>query len=182
MALALALSACAPTKVDTKSQSLEAKLAQNPNDARLNLQLGESAEATGELLKAEQYYLRAEALGVPEGVVLPRLLRVLVTAQRYEEALDRCRRRLSQAPDDRATRYVEAALLVAAERPRDAERELTALMRSKPDDPRAYLELGRLYKDGYNDKARANEMFERYLALAPDGADAAAIRYEMEER
>jgi tetratricopeptide (TPR) repeat protein len=160
---------------------LEKKLADNPNDAKVNLQLGTDAEAGGDLLRAEQYYLRAEALGVPADQIIPRILRVLVAAHRFDEALERCRRRLSMVPEDRATRFVEAALLVAVEKPKDAERELNALVRTKPDDPQAYLALGRLYRDGYNDRTRARAMFERYLALAPNGEAAPGVRFELEE-
>ncbi|HWE28715.1 MAG TPA: tetratricopeptide repeat protein, partial [Polyangia bacterium] len=135
----------------------------------------------GDWLRAEQYYQRAEALGVPEAALTPRLLKVLVLARRYDEALDRCRKRLSRTPTDRATRLVEAAIFEALERPREAERELNVLVRTKPDDPNPYLALGKLYRDTYNDATRAREMFAKYLSLAPKGDEADSIRYQMEE-
>jgi tetratricopeptide (TPR) repeat protein len=175
------LAGCAATtpKSSGPAGPLENKLSQNPDDRAVNLQLGEQAEATGDLLRAEQYYLRAEALGQPAEDMLPRLLRVLVKAQRYDEALDRCKRRLMAKPGDRPTRYVEAALYVALERPRDAEKDFDALMREKPDDADAYLGLGRLYQDLGD--ARARPMFEKYLALAPEGEAAASVRFELAE-
>jgi tetratricopeptide (TPR) repeat protein len=181
---ALAAAACLGPRASAPQPSvsgtpLERKLAENPNDKQVNLDLGVAAEQGGDLLRAQQYYERAEALGVPADEIVPRIVRVLVAAHRYDEALDRCRRRLQAKPGDRATRFVEAALLVALERPKDAERELAALMRTKPDDPQAYLALGKLYRDGYNDRPRARVMFEKYLALAPNGEDAAAVRYEL---
>jgi predicted Zn-dependent protease len=156
---------------------LEKKLSDNPDDRATNLQLGEQSEATGDLLRAEQYYLRAEALGQPEEEMLPRLLRVLVKSHRYDEALARCKQRLAVKPEDRATRYVEAALFVALEQTKEAERQLDSLVRTKPDDADAYLALGRLYKDLGD--ARARGMFEKYLALAPDGEAAAQLRFEL---
>ena len=158
---------------------LERRLAKNPEDARVNLQLGEAAETGGDYMRAEQYYLRAEALGIKVEEILPRIVRVLVAAQRYGEALERCHLRLQKVPTDRATRYIEASLYVALDRPKDAERELSALQRAQPSDPDAYLALGRLYKD--SDPARARAMFEKYLALAPAGQEAEAIRYELDE-
>ncbi len=140
--------------------------------------LGEQAEAGGDLLRAEQYYLRAEALGVPQEAIVPRIIRVLVAAQRYDEALDRCSKRLNAKPDDRATRFVEASLMVALDRTKDAERELNALVRTAPKDAQAYLALGKLYRDG-NDKVRAKEMFEKYLELAPEGQEAPAVRFDL---
>jgi tetratricopeptide (TPR) repeat protein len=176
--LASLLAACAtPSKTRGPQGPLEKKLSQNPNDRAINLELGEQAEATGDLLRAEQYYLRAEALGQPGDEMLPRLLRVLVKAHRYDEALDRCKKRLQSNPNDRPTRYVEAALYAALDRPREAEKDFDNLVRTKPDDADAYLGLGRLYKDLGD--ARARPMFEKYLALAPDGEAAAQVRYEL---
>jgi len=187
LATTVLLAACPPpaTKTSTTGptpSSLEAKLVANPNDARVNFDLGRSAEATGDTLRAEQYYLRAEALGHPQAEVLPRLLRVLAQAQRYHEALRRCDERLRVQPEDRDTRYVKSALLLALERPREAERELQTLIRQKPADPEAYLLLGRLYRDSAaddKDRAQARALYEKYLALAPEGADAASVRFEL---
>jgi tetratricopeptide (TPR) repeat protein len=184
-ALLLATIGCASTAREiaptpSKDASpLERQFAAAPNDPALNLQLGAAAEAGGDLLRAEQYYLRAEALGTPPAEIVPRLLRVLVAARRYDEALERCRRRLSRAPEDRPTRLVEAALLVALERPKEAEHELNTLVRTKPADPQPYLALGKLYRDGYHDAARARAMFEKFLALAPAGEQAEVVRYEL---
>jgi predicted Zn-dependent protease len=168
---------CATTT--SEKPTLEKKLSDNPNDRAVNMRLGEQAEASGDTLRAEQYYLRAEALGVPQEEILPRLLRVLVNAHRYDEALERCKKRLDIKPEDRATRYVEAALYVAVDRPKDAEKELDSLVRTKPDDADAYLALGRLYKDIGDERARS--MFEKYLALAPNGDASAQVRYELAE-
>ena len=160
--------------------TLEKRLAANPDDPQVNLALGEQAEAYGDYLRAEQYYLRAEALGVKEDQILPRILRALVKGRRYDEALARCRKRLTERPEDRTTRYVEVALYVALDRTKEAERELSTLMRAKPDDPRAYLALARIYQDG-GDHVRARPLFEKYLLLDPNGADAPAVRFELAE-
>jgi tetratricopeptide (TPR) repeat protein len=188
LVLALLLAGCAaPQKTASGPKPvkdvspLERKFADTPDDPKLNLELGDRATAGGDYLRAEQYYLRAEALGTPETQIVPRILSSLVLARRYDEALERCRKRLERAPTDRATRLVEAAIFEALERPREAERELTVLMRTKPDDPNPYLALGKLYRDSYNDAPRAREMFTKYLALAPKGDEADAIRYQMEE-
>jgi len=188
-AIALVLAGCAASQKPEASapkpvkdvSPLEKQFADKPDDPKLNLELGDRAGDGGDWLRAEQYYLRAEALGTPEAAVTPRLLRVLVLARRYDEALDRCRRRLSKTPTDRATRLVEAAIFEALERPREAERELHILVRTKPDDPNPYLALAKLYRDSYNDAVRAREMFGKYLALAPKGEEADSIRYQMEE-
>ena len=165
----------------TDVSPLERQFAAHPEDAKVNLELGDRAAAVGDWLRGEQYYQRAEALGTPEAQVVPRLVKVLVMARRYDEALERCKRRLAKTPEDRATRLVQAAILEALERPREAERELNVLVHTKPDDPNPYLALGKLYRDSYNDAARAREMFQKYLSLAPKGEEADAVRYQLEE-
>ena len=161
--------------------ALEKQLQQRPDDARINMQAGDNAASTGDYLRAEQYYRRAEALGTPPTVTVPRILNVLAAARRYDEALELCHQRLSVAPEDRATRLVEAAILEALDRPREAERELTRLTHTRPDDPHPYLALGKLYRDSYHDTARARGMFLTYLKLAPKGQEAEAIRYQLDD-
>lgn len=160
---------------------LEKQFSEKPDDPKVNLELGDRATAGGDWLRAEQYYQRAEALGSPQAELVPRMLKVLVLARRYDEALERCHQRLAHAPGDRATRLVEAAILTALERPREAEHELVVLVKTRPDDPNPYLALGKLYRDSFSDAARAREMFAKYLALAPKGDEADAIRYQLEE-
>lgn len=112
-AIAATLAGCAAPKKNgfsAPASPLEEKLGRTPNDAQVNLALAEEAERGGDLLRAEQYYLRAEALGLPQAEIVPRILGVLAKARRYDEALQRCRRRLAEVPDDRAARFVEAAL------------------------------------------------------------------------
>ena len=161
--------------------ALEKKLQQQPDDAHVNMQAGDDAASSGDYLRAEQYYRRAEALGTPPTVTVPRILNVLAAARRYDEALELCHQRLAAAPDDRATRMVEAAILEALDRPRDAERELTRLTRTRPDDPHPYLALGKLYRDSYHDTTRARGMFLTYLKLDPKGREAEAVRYQLED-
>ncbi len=172
--------ASAPKPVKDVSP-LEKQFADHPDDPKVNLELGDRSMAGGDWLRAEQYYQRAEALGIAEEALTPRMLKVLVLARRYDEALERCHKRLSKTPTDRATRLVEAAIYEALERPHDAERDLNVLVRTRPDDPNPYLALGKLYRDSYNDARRAREMFTKYLALAPKTDESEAIRYQMEE-
>jgi tetratricopeptide (TPR) repeat protein len=181
----LLLVGCTAAQQDVKMvkdvSPLEKEFAQKPDDPKVNLELGDRAMAGGDWLRAEQYYQRAEALGTPEAVVVPRIIKVLVMGRRYDDALERCHRRLQRTPADRATRLVEAAILEALERPHEAERELTALVRTRPNDPNPYLALGKLYRDSYHDVTRARAMFEKYLALAPKSDEADSLRYQLED-
>jgi tetratricopeptide (TPR) repeat protein len=167
-------------RVIKDASPLERRLAANPNDVAVNLELGDRASAGGDWLRAEQYFARAEALGAAPALVMPRLLTALVSGRRYDEALERCHRRLARAPADRATRLVQAALLAALDRPREAEHDLHTLLRTRPEDPNPYLALAKLYRDQYHDAVRARPLFEKYLALAPKGEEAESVRYELE--
>src|SRR5262249_24104252 len=137
--VALLVAGCTAPQQDVKMvkdvSPLEKQFAQKPDDPKVNLELGDRAMAGGDWLRAEEYYQRAEALGSPEAVVVPRIIKVLVMGRRYDDALERCHRRLQRTPDDRATRLVEAAILEALERPREAEHELVVLVRTRPNDP-----------------------------------------------
>lgn len=163
------------------ANELEKRFADNPNDAKTNLQLGETSELQGDLLRAEQYYVRAEALGHPADEIVPRVLRVLVMAKRYEEAMNRCRERLAKKPEDRATRFLFAALLQGRERNDLAESELKLLLASDDKDAPAHLAIGRLYRDHYKDPHRALPHLKKYLELSPTSTDAAGVRYELAE-
>jgi len=180
LALVVAGSAagCATTAESRARTPLERELRDHPQDRAVNVALAQSAERAGDWLRAEQYYRRAEALGAPDIELMASLLRVLVAARRYDEALARCQERLEATPDDRATRYVAAALLVALDRPREATHELSWLARRKPDDPEPYLALARIYRDA-NDRARADAMLARYVALAPQSRTATAAKQEL---
>jgi uncharacterized caspase-like protein/tetratricopeptide (TPR) repeat protein len=57
----------------------------------------------------------------------------------------------------------------------DAERVLTTLVAAAPEYANAYRELGRVY-EAKRDYGRAAEALERYLKLAPNAPDNAAIR------
>src|SRR6185503_21219525 len=72
--------ASAPKPVKDVSP-LEKQFADTPDNPKVNLELGDRATAGGDWLRAEQYYQRAEALGVSEEAITPRILKVLVMAR-----------------------------------------------------------------------------------------------------
>jgi predicted Zn-dependent protease len=164
---------------------LEQRYVENPGDPRVNFELGFGAEQAGDFLRAEQYYRRVESLTSETRLrrqVSHRIVVVLARALRYQEALERCQQLLRDEPADRPARLLLAAILVSVDRPREAERELQSLRRTKPEDPVVYLELGKVYRDVFADRPRADLMFRRYLALAPEGPEADSLRFEMEAR
>lgn len=148
-----------------------ARLADAPNDPALHLALAEEASRDGDLLRAEQYYVRAQALGADPDRVTPSLLGVLVRGHRYADAVARCDERLRARPADRATRYLRAVLLRAVDRWSEAEQELLALS-AAGGDPDVHFELAALYAQS-GDGDRARREWTAYLQAAPQGALAA---------
>lgn len=178
------LGACASrTSAPTPATPLEARYLAQPGDAKVNFELGFEAERQGDFLRADQYYRRVEQLVADaqlRALARHRIVVVLVRSHRLQEAYDRCRSQLAENSSDRSTRYLLAAILSSLERPREAERELETLRRTSPDDATVYLELGKLYRDMFGDRVRADRMFRHYLALAPKGTEAETLRFEME--
>lgn len=153
---------------------LVSRLAAAPEDPLVNLELGEEAARDGDLLRAEQYFIRAQALGAQPARVTPALMRVLVRAHRYSEALVRCDDRLKVHPEERPTRYLRAVLLRALDRLPEAEQELNSLSLDG-SDPDVHFELAGVYaQDG--EKARARREWREYLRLAPRGAHSGAAQ------
>lgn len=185
LVLALTL-ACGPRPPKPSPASpLEARYLAQPADAQVNFELGLNAERAGDFLRAEQYYRRSELLSATAELkqrASHRIVVVLIRAHRLQEALERCRQLLRESPSHRPTRFLLAAVLASLDHPREAERELETLRRSGPDDAAVYLELGKLYRDLFGDRPRADLMFRRYLALLPSGPEADGIRFEMETR
>lgn len=173
---------CATTRATTATPAPSgpaARLAQNPGDAEATLAEAQRAEADGDLMRAEQYYVRAEKLGIDPQKTLPHVLGVLVSSERLGEALTRCQSYLEDHPDDVRVRYLEALIEIALEHPRDAADDLRLVIAQKPAAAHPYLLLGRLYRDRLGDARGAHEMFRRFLALAPDSRDAAHLRLEL---
>jgi len=183
LSLAIILaSGCAATATQTKAvpaSPTAARLAENPNDAEATFVQGEHAEADGDLARAEQYYVRAEQLGIDPSRTLPRVLGVLVSSERLGEALARCQAWMATNPADTRVRYLIALIDLALEHPREAAEDLRMVIAEQPNAPKPYLLLGRLYRDRLQDARGAREMFRRYLALAPDSREAAHLRLEL---
>ena len=105
MTATMMASGCAATAPQTKAAPATptaARLAENPNDAEATFVQGEHAEADGDLARAEQYYVRAEQLGIDPSRTLPRVLGVLVSSERLGEALSRCQAWMAANPDGHA--------------------------------------------------------------------------------
>lgn len=160
------------------------RLAKTPHDAELHLTLARIAMIRGDWLRAAQYHALVEhgplAAKRPEEVF--RLgLEIAIRSRSWSEAIRRCQDRLQQA-EDLNTRSMLALLHEAAGEPRAAERQHQLIVRLHPDAVAPLIDAARFYEraeiPGHLEQALS--FYQRFLARAEEGPDAAAARAALE--
>lgn len=175
------LSACAgvqrpddPSVVDAPREEQIRRVASVPWQALYDR--GVQLANEGDLTRAEQYLAAAIQRGAPVERVLPRLLRVCVTAQRYRAAIEYARPYLERHPEAWALRYLIATIHIGLSEPHAARRHLELVLQYNPRHAEAHFTLAMLLRDDLGDPAAADEHFRRYLELEPDGQHAQEAR------
>jgi tetratricopeptide (TPR) repeat protein len=79
-------------------------------------------------------------------------------------------------PSSTDARYNFALTLREAHYPIDAANELRELLNTAPNEARAHLALANLYAQQLDEHALARSHYQRFLDLAPNHADASAVR------
>jgi tetratricopeptide (TPR) repeat protein len=140
------------------------------------LHRGEGFAAVGDSTRAEQYYAAALAAGGNPYLLARRLIRVCVSGQRYRAALGYADDYLLRHPSDHEVRFARATIAVAVGETEQAHADLTELAEAEPNNPDVQFALGVLLRDVLADLPEARTHFARYLALAPNGSNAAEAR------
>jgi trypsin-like peptidase/tetratricopeptide repeat protein len=143
-------------------------------EAHYNLAL--TLEKLGELAEAEVEYrqtLRRRPGYSPAALNLGALL---YGAKRYREAIEVYRAAIAHDSRSEALQNNLAEAYRAAGDRDSARREFEALLRQNPNYAPAHYGLALLYDDDHGDRRRAVEHYRRYLALAPEAADADQVR------
>jgi tetratricopeptide (TPR) repeat protein len=140
------------------------------------LHRGEGFAAVGDSTRAEQYYAAALAAGGNPHLLVRRLIRVCVSGQRYRAALGYADDYLLRRPADHEVRFARATIAVAVGETEQAHADLTELAKAEPNNPDVQFALGVLLRDALADLPEARTHFARYLALAPNGSNAAEAR------
>jgi tetratricopeptide (TPR) repeat protein len=130
---------------------------------------GMRAAASGDSLRAEQYYVAALDRGWPEVEVVPELVRACVRANRLTSAIQYAEPFLGRHPGHLSMRHLLAALFVAVGRQDRARAELEEIIRRDPSHATAQFLLGSLLLP--DTRGRAHLL--RYLTLEPGGRHAA---------
>jgi tetratricopeptide (TPR) repeat protein len=164
---ALLVTSCVPSTAARMQDRLETS--RKGSDPKVLFARGQAFAKAGDYGRAGQYLRAALLQGGDADVIVPLLVSVEIKDQSYRAAALHLRERLRTHPSDVRARFVLASVLSAVDRPKDAERELLAILARVPDHAEATFALAVVYRDGMGDYQRADDYFRRYLAMKPDG-------------
>lgn len=138
-----------------------------------------TAAATGDMTRAEQYLVAALASGGDEQRVMKRLLVVCVASRRYAVATMYAEQYLYQHPGDALIAHAAATLHLALGERARARELLERVIDEQPGWPEPHFALaGVLRGDGA--RAAADRHDQVYLTLAPNGPLAEVARARIE--
>ncbi|MBI5482646.1 MAG: tetratricopeptide repeat protein, partial [Deltaproteobacteria bacterium] len=124
---------------------------------------------------------QAELRADPRSLVFVPLAIALFEADRYQEAVDVCRRGLAAHPDAVEARLVLARACLKLKRPADAIVELTKLLKQDPNGRETLLLLGAALLER-GDANRAQQALQRASSIYPDDAEVTALLTTARER
>jgi tetratricopeptide (TPR) repeat protein len=101
--------------------------------------------------------------------------------QNYSLALPHYETALAINPDSTDARYNFALALAAAGYVPDAVNELKKILKAKPGEARAHLELANIYAQSLHDNPEARPHYLKVLELEPDNPKAAQIGFWLSE-
>jgi tetratricopeptide (TPR) repeat protein len=130
----------------------------------------------GDYIRAEQYFTAARDHGYPEDQIMPLLMQVCVHSSRYSAAVGYAEPYLETHPDDWRLRQLLATIQMGLGNSAAARLSLEHVVAEAPDEAVPHYMLGVLLRDELHDEPGMRTQFERYLALAPDGAHATEAR------
>lgn len=138
---------------------------------------GVSLSRSGDLVRAEQYFLSAMQRGMPDRQVLPQLMGVCVAAQRFRAAIAYADPYLERHPSDWRLRFLVGTIRAGLGETQAARRDMELVLELTHDEhANAHYMLATMLRDSYGDAASADAHFRRYLALEPSGEHAEESR------
>jgi tetratricopeptide (TPR) repeat protein len=131
---------------------------------------------TGDLVRAEQYFVASLERGMDERTVMPALIRTCVAASRFRAAVGYAGHYLERHPDDVPLRFLSGTIQAGLGDNHAARRTFEEVLRRSERHAGAHYNLAALLRDGYNDPRGADEHFRRYLEIEPSGEHAEEAR------
>lgn len=176
IACVLALSSVACVHQEATHTAQQAQAMKEEESADKLVDRGKAFAALGDGTRAEQYLSGAIEKGADAKKVLPMLLKVCISEQRYRVAIEYAEPYLRAHPDDVRLRFVVGTLYRSIGDLKSARAELETVMKQMPTHAEAHLEMARLLREDDKEPLKADEHFREYVRLKPDGAYAAEAR------
>jgi tetratricopeptide (TPR) repeat protein len=140
------------------------------------LEVAALAERRGDPLRAQQYVLAARKAGADADKTLPWLLRLYIQDNQYRAAIEAAKEQLRHHPEQSELRMLLAGLYEATDLDVAAVEQYERVLVTRPSDAHAHFAMATLLHENGHEPGRADEHFRAYLALEPQGANAAQAR------
>jgi Flp pilus assembly protein TadD len=137
---------------------------------------GDAAAMSGDLTRAEQYFVAAMRAGGDEHVLTKRLLVVCVNGNRYSAAAAYAEEYLHKHPSDIDVRYALATVYIGLGDLTRARDGLRLVVEQRPDIADAHYALASVLRDSGESLLDADKQFREYIRLNPNGEYADAAR------
>ena len=168
-------------RLEEKMRLYRAAIQLDPSLFEVHYNLALALEKTGRRAEAVEQYRETLRLRPAYTAAALNLGAALYAEKRYAEAIDVYREALARDARSEATRNNLAEAYRAAGARDQARREFERLLKDNPDYAPAHYGLGVLLDDERGDRQRAAEHYRRYLALAPQAADAQQVRQWLQQ-
>jgi Flp pilus assembly protein TadD len=137
---------------------------------------GDAAAMSGDLTRAEQYFVAALRAGGDDHVLTKRLLVVCVNGNRYSAAAAYAEEYLHKHPSDIDVRYALATVYIGLGDLARARDGLRLVVEQRPDIAEAHYALASVLRDSGESLLDADKQFREYIRLNPNGEYADAAR------
>jgi FimV-like protein len=168
------VSACGPSNQQKAALDMEViRAATTPQHLQAR---GESAAMSGDLTRAEQYFVAALRAGGDERVLTKRLFVVCVTDGRFPAAANYGEDYLRRHPSDTDIRYALATVYIALGDTSMARSALEQVVEERPGLADAHYALATVLRAEQESLLDADRHLREYIRLEPNGQYAEAAR------
>jgi tetratricopeptide (TPR) repeat protein len=166
---------CSPSGASPKVVSASP---QGAEAARLK-EMGERLSASGQSVRAEQYFLASLEAGEPEKAILPALIDTCIQSGRLRSALDYVQRATKLDPHDERLRRLLASLYLSLGQIRAATDEVQQLSMNRELSPETILFVAEFFEHTLLESSAAMAFYRRYLASVSEGEAPAWVSFSL---